>query len=673
MAKDPAFRAAEDNNALVASPPAPLLDSVRRYGPTVAGYALPFVLVVYLALRGGGYDAIVRGELGIAVWWIVLLGALVGVLPAARVDRTGWLVLGLTLAFACWTAAGIGWSDSAERTVAEIGRVGTYLGVFTLALIAQRRDALKRFVYAVGAAIAVVGFLALLSRLHPAWFPEDDAARVLPEVRGRLSYPLNYWNGLAALIAIGTPLLLWIATEAKRVVTRTVAAAVIPAVMLAAFYTLSRGGALELTVALSVFIALHPRRLAMVPTLLVVGAGAAILIAAGAQRQALADGLSGRIAERQADEMLALLVVVCAGVALLQAAIALAARHNLGPRPTISRSAAMAALVSIVVIGGIAAIGVGAPSTVSDSWQEFKAPGAPENNATTDRFVSASGNGRYQYWQSSVDAAETSPLNGIGPGTWGYWWAREGTLPGSVRDSHSLFFEVLAELGIIGLILIGGIVGSVLAVGTRRALRAPPARRALFAAAVGGSAAFATAAAVDWGWEIAVIPVAFLLLAAGILAPESHTEAPADKEKVPMASRLGLIGLSILGALVIGIPLVGTSAIRASQESARAGQLEVALEEARKAQDWQPFAATPHLQEALVLELIAADAGADADDVLQSAVAAATQAARDEPTNWQTWLVLSRIQESRGDVESSTAAYETAKSLNPRSPLFADG
>ena len=49
-----------------------------RFGPFLAGGVLPFVLVVYLAFRGSGYDQVVRGEVGVAIWWVVPLGAIVG-------------------------------------------------------------------------------------------------------------------------------------------------------------------------------------------------------------------------------------------------------------------------------------------------------------------------------------------------------------------------------------------------------------------------------------------------------------------------------------------------------------------------------------------------------------------------------------------------------------------
>ena len=63
--------------------------ALRERGPAIAGFVLPFALVLYLGLKGGGYDLVVYSEVGIAIWWIVLLGALVAVLPSASIPRAG--------------------------------------------------------------------------------------------------------------------------------------------------------------------------------------------------------------------------------------------------------------------------------------------------------------------------------------------------------------------------------------------------------------------------------------------------------------------------------------------------------------------------------------------------------------------------------------------------------
>ena len=101
--------------------------------------------------------------------------------------------------------------------------------------------------------------------------------------------------------------------------------------------------------------------------------------------------------------------------------------------------------------------------------------------------------------------------------------------------------------------------------------------------------------------------------------------------------------------------------MRDSQAQARAATLSGALADAREAHDVQPFAASPLLQEALVLEL-----GGE----LAPAANAARSAADEEPTNWQTWLVLSRFEARLGNADASVQAYRRARALNPRSPIF---
>lgn len=632
-----------------------------RVGPWLAQAGLPFLLVAYLGLRGGGYDAVVRSEIGIAVWWIVLLGAAVGALPIARLGRAAWIGLGLVAAFAAWTALGITWSESAERSVAELGRVAALLGVFALALAVQGRDGLRLMVGGVAAAITLVGAVALLSRLHPAWFPALEAPRFLPESQARLHYPLNNWNGLAAFVAIGIPLLLALATVARHTVSRALALAAVPALALTAFFTLSRGGAGALLVAVVVLFALHPRRLALAGQAVVAGVGSAILIAAANQRQALGDGLPSAAAQNQGDEMLAMALFVCAGVALIAAAVALADRYEVGPRLAVSRRAAGITAAVAVAAVLLIAVATGAPGALSDSWDEFKNPAVPAAGA--ERFDSAGGSGRYQFWEAAVEANKTDPLLGIGPGTYEYFWAREGTLPTFIRDAHSLYFETLGELGIIGLVLVLALVASPFLLGTRRLFALDVEQRILLAGALGACAAFAVAAAIDWAWELTVLPVAFLLLAAAVIARpsrESAAEPATDKPSSP-ATRFALPAVAVAGLIAIAIPMASNGAVSDSQELVRAQDLPLALSEARTASDIEPYAATPAMQEALVLEL---------QGDLQGAVAAARMATREEPTNWRTWFVLSRLEASAGNAEGSVEAYREARSLNPRSALF---
>ena len=635
-------------------------DAAGRFGLWLGQAGLPFLLVAYLGLRGGGFDEIVRSEVGIAAWWIVLLGAAVGVLPLARLGRGAWIALGLFAAFAAWTGLAVGWSESAERSLDELGRVAALLAVFALALSVQGAAGLRRAVGAVGAAIALVSGVALLSRLHPAWFPDLELPELLPGGQSRLHYPLDYWNGLAAFAAIGIPLLLTLATAARSVAIRALATALVPALALTIFFTLSRGGAAEAVIGLAVLFAIHPRRLTLLGPALAAGAGSAILIAAASQRDALVDGLLTQQAADQGNEMLAMAIVVCLGVGLIAAALAIAERHGIGPTIRVSRSRVAAGAGVLAIVALVAALAAGVPGELSDRWDEFKDPTFASEGA--NRFDAASGSGRYQLWDSALDAGASEPLLGIGPGTFEFWEARNGSLPGFARDAHSLYFETFGELGIIGLLLILGVVAAPFVVGIRRLRTARAGGRMLLAGALGACAAFAAAAAIDWAWELTVLPVAFLLLAAAVVARPSRDEVTRTEGGIaPGLARFVLPALAVAGGIAILIPMAGSEAIRDSQASVTAQNLPGALGDARTAGDIEPFSASPSLQQALVLEL-----QGDVD----GAVAAARQATEDEPTNWRTWLVLSRLEAKNDNPAESVAAYREARDLNPNSPLF---
>ncbi len=660
---------------LAASPVPTALTGSRRFTarlqpPAVAAWTLAFTVVLHLALSNGGYDTVVRSQVGVAVWWIVLIGALAGVLPA-RIGRGGWLAIGLLAGFALWTGLAIGWSESAERSSIELGRNAAYAGVLVLAICLQGRAAARHTINGLACAIGLVTVLAVLSRLHPQWFPVNDHLEFLGAANARkLSYPLNYWNALACLAAIGVPLLLGVALGARTLLGQALAAAALPLSALCVYLTLSRGGTLALAVGVVVFLAFVPRRLPAVATLAVGGAGAAILIVGASQRDALQDGLVTPTATQQGSELIWLALVVCAGVALVQVALGLAARHLERPallapgRPVFAAQAGVA-----LVVAGAVAVGAGAPGWASGQWREFTAPpGAVAAGAADDVFSRLSvvnGNGRFQLWQSGLDATASAPWTGIGPGTFEFWWARNGTHHAFVRDAHSLYLETLAETGIVGLALLGGLLALLAATAIVRSLRAPPALRVSIAAAAGGLAVFLTSAALEWVWEIAAIACAVLALGAVIVAGRAEDEvtepAPAHAPRRGVAARAGLAVLAVAALGAVAVPMAGALATRDSRDAAAEGRLAAALRDSRTAQRIQPYAATPRLQQALVLEA----AGA-----LRRAASAARAAAAEEPTNWRPWFVLARISARRGQDATALAQLRRARRLNPRSPLL---
>ena len=95
----------------------------------------------------------------------------------------------------------------------------------------------------------------------------------------------------------------------------------------------------------------------------------------------------------------------------------------------------------------------------------------------------------------------------------------------------------------------------------------------------------------------------------------------------------------------------GAAEIREVAERAVAGvpglRVEVRQRTGRTAIEAEPWAATPLLQRALVLEAAGRLGGAAAD---------ARAAADREPRNWRTWLTLARIEALRGRAGAALSA-----------------
>ncbi len=161
-------------------------------------WLLCFGLIVYLGLKGGGFDPLVHDQVGIALWWIVLVGG-TRRRPAAcppEPPRHGstWRCLP-------HSSSGRREPELDRERRAQLRGTGPRRDLprrlRSRDLSPSRRDA-QRFVCCGGGWHRHRLDVGLLSRLHPGWFPEaDQTALFLSSTRERLSYPLNYWNGIA--------------------------------------------------------------------------------------------------------------------------------------------------------------------------------------------------------------------------------------------------------------------------------------------------------------------------------------------------------------------------------------------------------------------------------------------------------------------------------------------
>jgi O-antigen ligase len=141
------------------------------------------------------------------------------------------------------------------------------------------------------------------------------------------------------------------------------------------------------------------------------------------------------------------------------------------------------------------------------------------------------GQNRPQYWHVAWRMYESNSLLGAGAGTFGNYWLHNRPNLEFVQDAHSLYVEMLAELGPLGLaLLLFALVMPLLALRGRQ-------HNLLVSTAAGAYVTFLLHAAVDWDWEMPVITVTGLMSGAAILVATRH-------------ERRLVLGLPVRGALL---------------------------------------------------------------------------------------------------------------------------
>lgn len=642
--------------------------TIKLADPFGAGLGImAFLIVVYLGYNNGGYGVAERSEVAIVAAWSLFVAAAVGAW-STRWTAPARLSIGLMTLFLGWTALSLLWTPSPERTVAEVSRVAGFLAVFALAvgLITQKR--VRPVLYGIAAGLAAICAVAVLSWLLPGNFPERVVGDFLPSTSTRLSFPVNYTTGLGAVAALTVVLLLATTVAARGVLVGGIACACVPVAALALWLSESALSVPALVGGCVALLALTTHRMRLVASLLLSLAGSALVCAGVAQRSALDEGLLNAAGEQQGKEVLALLIVVCAGIGFLFAGgriLQMRRRPDANSMPHLPSWARRASLV----IGAVVAVGAGvwlAAGGAADSWDRFKAPPVEAAESTRlDRLLDYSGNGRYEIWASAVDAGASSPMTGIGAGTFEYWWAESGRVAAFVRDAHSLFLESYAELGLIGIAIVIAMVLSIIGGGVLQIHKVTAAQRPAMAGVVAGAVVFAISAGLDWMWELSVLPVTFFVLAAAALqgSKDPRQTSPAGLRTGPAgyALRAGAVLLALVTLYLSASVLAGTSSIESSRAAVQDGDLEQALTEARKAEAAQPYAASPLVQQALVHE---------ARGDLKLAFSAIRLASNKDPADWRTWVIRSRLEARTGLAAASVRSYRKAREMNPTSPLF---
>jgi len=433
------------------------------------------------------------------------------ILPRTTAVR---LAIGGLIAFTVWVWLSRTWAPLAGPAGEDLQRDALYLGALIAGALAWRPRAWASAVEVAlaGGVLIVIGYGVLgrnlpgLIDLKPSFY-----------AGGRLDQPLTYWNAMGALAAIGIVLCARIAGDRLRPDGLRIGAAAAAVPMAFALYlTYSRGALAAVACGLLVLALLSPTWAQARAIVFVVGGGF-VVSAVASQLDGVAS-LHGSMSHREAQGivMLAVLVVAMIAVAAVQAFAMRRGGDGTLPLPSWVRPAGFVVAICVALLPYALAV-------VSERGEDN-----PSFGASAQRLAST-GSNRYAYWRVAFHTWADRPLRGAGAASFRVQWLRNRPFRESVRDAHSLYFETLAELGIVGFVLLCALLAGVL-LAARKVLAIDPA---LAAGPAAGLVVWAVHAGVDWDWEMPALTLVAVTLAGLLL---SQCERVSSRTRPPAAA-----------------------------------------------------------------------------------------------------------------------------------------
>jgi O-antigen ligase len=347
------------------------------------------------------------------------------------------------------------------------------------------------------------------------------------------------------------------------------------------FFTFSRGAWVALAIGLVVAIAVDPRRLQLIAVGAMLSVWPVLAIAAAHRRHGLTLVSSTfEQATHDGHSLFPLLLAFAAGGAAT-ALIAGIIERRVGIPSGVRR--VFAAVVIAAALGGAGAVWVtqGSPWTLAQrGWNQFKTPPERKGSAdVTQRLFSLRSNGRFDLWRVSLQSFERKPLTGNGAGTFWELWAQNRHIQALTLEAHSLYLQMLGELGLPGLLLIAAALLTPFVAALRRRAQT------LVAPALGAYVAWLVHSGVDWDWDLMAVGACGLLIGVGLLGPRDRT----------LPRRSGAIGVvaCVVLALLAFEGLLGDRAINAAQREIARDDHGAALADLRRAGHLAPWSSRP--------------------------------------------------------------------------------
>ena len=623
-----------------------------RASRTVPSAALPLAAAAVVAATGsasGAYFPTSWGWLGLALAWLAAVTLLVRREVTFTALELG--MLGSLSAFVCWVALSSAWSRDLPQTVLEVERDLVYpLGLLALLLLGRRR---AHFGVLGGLAIGITAVCSysLATRLFPGRIGSFDPTASISGYR--LNEPLGYWNALGIFAVMGALLALGLAASSRSTAIRASAAASLVVLLSTVNFTFSRGAWLALAAGLLAAVAFAPRRLRFVTVTLALAPWPGLAVLVGSRLDGLTKpGESLARATHDGHTLALLIVLLAAAAAVTAGAIGPPDRRLRVPRTLRRAWTTLLILAVVAALAGVSARYGSPPTLVRKAYDSFTQPTAPvtPGQSLERRLFHLSSNGRIELWHAAWRDFAAHPAVGSGAGSYGQYWLEHRSGPATVRDAHSLYVEVLGEMGPIGLLLLLAALGAPLLAAFRG--RHTP----ILPAAAGAYVAYLVHAGVDWDWEMVAVTLTALAIGGSMLLA-----ARSDRRRFSpgLPPRMALLGAVLAVAAFATVGLLGNYPLARSGDAIDGEHWSTAAAEARRAIQWQPWAGAPWRY------LGRAERGrGDFAAARRSFV----EAGERDPGDWLAWLDLGTV--SKG--AEQRRAYAEAARLNPLSPRVAE-
>ncbi len=484
-------------------------------------------VVAFAAIEGiaifndGGYFISTMALCAIGAWLIFIF-----LLLATNEKRhisfawISYVTIALFALFWLWNGVSIFWSISTDLSWVEFIRTGGYLALLLIGVAVGNHNnarslAAGSFLFiAVAAAIYTIGAKALPSVIDNY----GDFARVY--------VPLGYTNATGLMSAIAFPIAVYFSAERSiSSPMRLLSGGSAMLLLTSLFFTMSRGAIFALILGLTLYFAFCPIRIRSLVMLSIVLVPTLLIAFWSAGQSAIMENRVDRFLRIETAVLLRWYLALGILFIFLSTLFVIYIDKKITFTERTVRIAGICsfALVAIALTSSATYfVMTREPSLkewAANTYSDFKSiPEGSSKSRITRLSAVGSSSGRWQLWQEAIQSWQEKPVQGSGAQSFPltHLLTREPET-GNVKQPHGLYFRLLSELGLVGLLFFAAFMSLSIGVATMLIIKLQDRKlKGLAAAIFSLTIIYLVHTSYDWDWNMFAVTMPYFLFT-GIL------------------------------------------------------------------------------------------------------------------------------------------------------------